>query len=83
MITEDSDILFVRLLLFPYYIVEKYAVSDAARICTSTRRANPARILLQHLSDIDVKFNIYVQLGGCLDVRGRARLAKKTDNGAK
>ncbi len=29
--TEDSDILFVRLLLFPYYIVEKYAVSDAAK----------------------------------------------------
>ncbi len=30
--TEDSDILFVRLLLFPYYIVEKYAVSDAALV---------------------------------------------------
>ncbi len=29
--TEDSDILFVHLLLFPYYILEKYAVSEAAQ----------------------------------------------------
>ncbi len=36
--TEDSDILFVRLLLFPYYIVEKYAVSDAATVSAVRQR---------------------------------------------